>query len=212
MKNMITLKMSPELAAALGQMPSSDGVYTLSMIALVGMLAARFGFRLSMQAFAREHRTIQLASAAAWGVLERENACELAFELGGFFAFDRPEDLSRKDALVWLTAVFNVYFEIRSTSELLGQAAPEDVRSWARVLLDSEILGLGNLPDNRTRLKPQDRPWTISTVAIHRMAAGLIPDVYPSDLVPFLEVSPDLLEEPDSSEIKAETLPEEVAL
>ncbi len=212
MKNMITLKMSPELATALDQKVSADGIYSLSLITLVGLLATRFGFRLSMQAFQREHLTTQLASAAAWGILERENACALAFELGGFFVFERPEEMSRTDALVWLTAVFNVYFEIRSSNGMLDLTNPEDVRSWARVLLDSEILGLGNLPDTRTQINLQDRPWTISTVAIHRMAAGLIPDVYPSDLVPFLEVSPDLIEEQNKPEKAPWTLLEETSL
>ena len=214
-KNTIRFKMTPALASALGQQVKPEGIYALSLIALVGLLAARFGFKLSMQAFEREHITTRLASAAAWGVLERETAANLAFALGGFFTFDRPESMDRKDVLIWLAAVFKVYFDIRFSGGLLSETDPEDVRSWARVLLDSEILGLGSLPDSRTRQTAEDPPWSISTVAIHLMASRRAPDVYPKDLIPTLEVAPEVLESvgaQDTQTVQADSLLAETSL
>ena len=215
MKSTIRFKMTPALAAALGQKVETEGIYALSLIALVGLLAARFGFKLSMQAFEREHITTRLASAAAWGVLERETAPKLAFALGGFFTFERPESMDRKDVLVWLATVFKVYFDIRFSGGLLSEIDPEDVRSWARVLLDSEILGLGSLPDSRTRQTEEDLPWSISTVAIHLMASRRAPDVYPTDLIPILEVAPEMLQAggaQDTQAAQAEGLLAEISL
>jgi hypothetical protein len=189
MTNIITFKMSPVLADALGFEIRTDEIYTCSLIALIGLLAARFSLELSLQAVERQHMTTLLASAAARGVIERESAREIAFDLGGFFVFERPDDLGHKQILAWLTAVFKVYFDIRFANGLLDEISPEDVRSWARVLLDNEILGLGNLPDYRSMIQEGDIPWTISTVAIHLMMAGNPPDVYPHDLIPILEVA-----------------------
>jgi hypothetical protein len=189
MMNTIQFKMGPDLAGLLGFEIQNDEIYTSSMIVLVGLLASRFSLNVSLETFQRQHTTTLLASAAAWAVAERESAQEIAFDLGGFFNFERPEDLAQKDILALLATVFLVYFDIRFGEDLLQGITPDDVHSWARVLLDDEVRSLGNLPDYRTVRQEGDIPWTISTVAIHLISTGRIPDVYPPDLIPILDVT-----------------------
>mgnify|MGYP000676609266 CR=1 FL=1 len=57
----IQIRMKDELARSLGQAVSPEGVYSVSVIALVGMLAVRYRIDLSMEVFERAHITTQLA-------------------------------------------------------------------------------------------------------------------------------------------------------
>ncbi|MCB2160596.1 hypothetical protein KQH40_00760 [bacterium] len=202
----IQFRMKDDLARSLGQVVSPAGIYSVGVIALVGMIAVRYGIDLSIEAFEREHITTQLASAAAYGVVERDSAAQLAFDLAAFIAFERPEELTKTDALIWLTAIFKVYFDIRYSGGTLENINPLDVRGWARVLLDSEMIGLANLSDTRTirNGEGQTEPWTIAMVALHKMAAGSKPDVYPDDLIPILSLGPGVVEAESGTDASTE--------